>query len=209
MRGGKRDENYRLEMLEGAKSIGAGAATIASAGAAPRPVLDLNKIPEPGAELLSAANRAALTELAAKNEALSAAEERAVRALRAVRAAEDEALLAAADRAERAVQAAADQTERAEQAAAESASHSASGNANAHALMQSADQALQSAGRAVDNMESARLMSKARDRQRLESETENGQTQALPQEIPILQDRNSALIDTNSYLMALLDASDQ
>ena len=34
MRGGKRDENYRLEMLEGAKSMGAGAATIASAGAA-------------------------------------------------------------------------------------------------------------------------------------------------------------------------------
>jgi F-type H+-transporting ATPase subunit c len=30
----KRDENYQLEMLEGAKSIGAGAATIASAGAA-------------------------------------------------------------------------------------------------------------------------------------------------------------------------------
>ena len=30
----KRDENSRLEMLEGAKSIGAGAATIASAGAA-------------------------------------------------------------------------------------------------------------------------------------------------------------------------------
>ena len=30
----KRDENSQLEMLEGAKSIGAGAATIASAGAA-------------------------------------------------------------------------------------------------------------------------------------------------------------------------------
>lgn len=30
----KRDENDQLEMLEGAKSIGAGAATIASAGAA-------------------------------------------------------------------------------------------------------------------------------------------------------------------------------
>ena len=30
----KRDDNARLEMLEGAKSIGAGAATIASAGAA-------------------------------------------------------------------------------------------------------------------------------------------------------------------------------
>ncbi|KAH0446675.1 hypothetical protein IEQ34_024490 [Dendrobium chrysotoxum] len=30
----KRDENSRLEMLEGAKSMGAGAATIASAGAA-------------------------------------------------------------------------------------------------------------------------------------------------------------------------------
>ncbi|XP_047306465.1 ATP synthase subunit 9, mitochondrial-like [Impatiens glandulifera] len=30
----KRDENYKKEMLEGAKSIGAGAATIASAGAA-------------------------------------------------------------------------------------------------------------------------------------------------------------------------------
>ncbi|GKG57178.1 ATP synthase F0 subunit 9, partial [Tanacetum coccineum] len=30
----KREENYQLEMLEGAKLIGAGAATIASAGAA-------------------------------------------------------------------------------------------------------------------------------------------------------------------------------
>ena len=30
----KREENYQPEMLEGAKSIGAGAATIASAGAA-------------------------------------------------------------------------------------------------------------------------------------------------------------------------------
>ncbi|XP_047329562.1 ATP synthase subunit 9, mitochondrial-like [Impatiens glandulifera] len=29
----KRDENYKKEMLEGAKSIGVGAATIASAGA--------------------------------------------------------------------------------------------------------------------------------------------------------------------------------